>query len=138
MNTGINIAREYCSQLGWRYKDAGDFIIIGFDVNNLMEPIYVKQKHFSKNGNPIIEMSYFGGDTPEDLKQQSEITMLLLKRNQTLNFGHWAIKSVAGDDAYEFKYNIEQPNLDSEKFVEIVGNCIDEIKYFKNLNINDY
>ncbi len=137
MNRKIDIAREYCSQLGWRYKDAGDFIIIGFDVNNLMEPIYIKQKHFSNNGNPIIEISYFGGDTPEDLIRQSEITTLLLKRNQTLNFGNWSIKRIAGDDAYEFKYNIEQQNLDSEKFVEIVGSCIDEIKYFKNLHQND-
>lgn len=137
MNTEIDIARKLCSKLGWKYKDAGEFIVIGFGVNNLIQPIYVKQKHISSNGNPIIEISYFGGDLSEDLIQLQEMNFLLLKRNQTLNFGQWSIKKNAGDDAYEFRYNIEQQHLDIERFNQIIGICIEEIKYFKSINKND-
>lgn len=134
MSKEINIAREFCFKLGWKYKDAGEFIILGFDVDNLTKPIFIKQKHISSNGNPIIEISYLGYDLPEDSIQQSKITMLLSKRNQTLIFGQWSIKNNAGYDCYEFRYNIEQKNLDIEKFSEIIGICIDEIKYLRAIN----
>lgn len=134
MNTEINIVRKFCSKLGWEYKDAGEFIVIGFGVNDLIQPIYVKQKHISINGNPIIEISYFGGDLSEDLMQCEKINFLLLKRNQTLVFGQWSIKKNVGDDAYEFRYNIEQQHLDIQKFNQIIGICIGEIQYFKSIN----
>lgn len=131
MNTEINIARKICSNLGWNYKDVGEFIIIGFDVNNVTSPIFVKQKQISSNGNPIIEITYTGVYIAADLERHSDIIKLLLKRNYTQKFGNWSIKINPGyDDDYIFTYNIEKQNLDTEIFHTIIGNFINEIKCF--------
>ena len=92
MSTEINIIRKICSELGWKYKDTGKFIILGFEVNNLTVPIFVSQKHNSNNENPIIEISYTGIYFSIDLDKQSNLAKLVLKRNKNLTTGEWSIK----------------------------------------------
>lgn len=134
MSTEINIIRKICSELGWKYKDTGNFIILGFEVNNLTVPIFVSQKHNSNNENPIIEISYKGIYFSIDLDKQSNLAKLVLKRNKNLTTGEWSIKKNPGyEDDYVFKYDVEKQNLNTEFFFNIIEIFISEIKYYTSI-----
>lgn len=130
----LNIARKYCTEIGWRYKDAGEFLVIGFGVENLTKPVYIKEKYDSIGDIAIIEISYFGSSTTNDDNTNQYVATSLLKRNEQYKFGSWIIKTVFGtEDIYEFRYNIEVTRLTKKLFIDIIGICVTEIQHLMSI-----
>jgi hypothetical protein len=130
----LNIARKYCVEIGWLYKDAGEFLVIGFGVENLTIPVYIKEKYDSIGDLPILEISYFGSSTANDDNINLQVATSLLKRNKVHKFGYWIIKAIGSyEDIYEFRYNIEVTRFTKKIFIDIINLCVNEIQYFMSI-----